>query len=501
MLRTRRQLLGGLAAAAGWAATARATAPLSAPAPLVRPPDISAMAGQAVAERLAPSGQSGWLVSDLATGAPLEAHRADIGFAPASVAKLPTALFALDRLGPAHRFVTEIVATGPLEQGRVRGDLVLLGGGDPELDTDGLGQIVEALAGQRITGIDGRFLVVDTAAVQVPLIDPGQPIDMAYNPAVSGLNLNFNRVRLRWGRAAGGGVSLSATAKRLDPPVQRVAVQTVSGAASPYVHREIEGREVWSLAPGVLRGTGERWLPVRQPALYAGDVFRVLAKARGIVLPEPEIAAMPTGGRVLLRRESRPLPEILRGMLRYSTNLTAEVVGAAASGGGPTSAPTLAQSAALMNAWIARQAGFALGDPRIGFVNHSGLTPASRVAPSRMVGLLAALAEAPVPPGVEPHAALPGPAAALLHHYNVSVKSDPLPDGPPLVLAKTGTMDRIRGLSGYVATPSGRQLAFAIFSNDLDARQQGARTIATGWMRRARAFERALIRSWVRRFG
>ncbi len=57
---------------------------------------------------------------------------------PASTAKAMTALYALDGLGGGHRFATRVLATGPVEDGRLEGDLVLAGGGDPVLDTDGL---------------------------------------------------------------------------------------------------------------------------------------------------------------------------------------------------------------------------------------------------------------------------------------------------------------------------------------------------------------------------
>ena len=58
-------------------------------------------------------------------------------------------------------------------------------------------------------------------------------------------------------------------------------------------------------------------------------------------------------------------------------------------------------------------------------------------------------------------------------------------------------MDYIRGLAGYIATPSGRRLAFAVFSNDLERREPGVRRINRRWMARARVFERGLIRNWV----
>ena len=65
------------------------------------------------------------------------------------------------------------------------------------------------------------------------------------------------------------------------------------------------------------------------------------------------------------------------------------------------------------------------------------------------------------------------------------------------VVAKTGTMNFIRGLAGYIATPGGKRFAFAIFSNDLSRRGGRGERVDKRWLGRAKGFERALIRSWV----
>jgi D-alanyl-D-alanine carboxypeptidase/D-alanyl-D-alanine-endopeptidase (penicillin-binding protein 4) len=183
-------------------------------------------------------------------------------------------------------------------------------------------------------------------------------------------------------------------------------------------------------------------------------------------------------------------------MLRYSTNLTAEVTGAAATRSVGVAATSLTDSAAVMNAWAASVGGFPIGDPGFQFVNHSGLTTQSRVSPRRMVQFLAAFARRASDP-VTAHARLPGGIAGYLKPHNVAAKNFPLDYDRLSVVAKTGTMSYIRGLAGYIATPRGRKLAFAIFSNDLVSRGSGAQKVNKRWMGRAKGFERALIRNWV----
>jgi D-alanyl-D-alanine carboxypeptidase/D-alanyl-D-alanine-endopeptidase (penicillin-binding protein 4) len=123
---------------------------------------------------------------------------------PASVAKTFTALYALDRLGADHRFETRLLATGPIRGGRLDGDLILLVGGDPVLDTDDLADMAAALVAQGVRQIGGRFLVSGGGLPSVTTIDPSQPIHVGYSPAVSGLVLNYNRVHFEWKRTAGG---------------------------------------------------------------------------------------------------------------------------------------------------------------------------------------------------------------------------------------------------------------------------------------------------------
>ncbi|MEM7509115.1 MAG: D-alanyl-D-alanine carboxypeptidase/D-alanyl-D-alanine-endopeptidase, partial [Pseudomonadota bacterium] len=430
------------------------------------------------------TGVSGWLAVDLKTGQVLDQHLAGEGFAPASVAKLPTAFFALDRLGPQYRFETRVAVTGEVRAERLEGDLILIGGGDPELDNDALLPLVTQTRELGFRTVAGAFLVDGSAAPNFSAIDPAQPAEAPYNPGLSGLNLNFNRVRLKWGQP---GIEVFAWARRLQPPAETVRVVPAAAAGAPLFTHAFDGREeLWRMSQRALRRKGERWLPVKAPALYSGAVFRGLAETYGMSLDRPRQAAV-SGAQVVARHQSRPLSSMLRDMLKYSTNITAEAVGAAASG-----ADEQAFSAAAMNAWAADLAGFAPGDPGFAFVNHSGLTTASRVSPERMVALLRALA---MRPGGT-HARLPGVAAGYLKPHNVAAETMPLDYDHLDVVSKTGTMNYIRGLSGYVATPGGRQLAFAIFSNDLPRRTRGE-GLDRRWMGRARGFERALIRNWV----
>ncbi|MEM8842491.1 MAG: D-alanyl-D-alanine carboxypeptidase/D-alanyl-D-alanine-endopeptidase [Pseudomonadota bacterium] len=465
---------------AGLAQTDRMTAATT----LARAPQT---ADGAILDKARVSGISGWMAVDLDTGRVISAHEADHAFAPASVAKLPTAFFALDRLGPQHRFVTRVAATGPVRNETLEGDLILVGGGDPELDTDALLPLVMGTREAGFSKITGRFLV-DTRGIEArAAIDPDQPVDAPYNPGISGLNLNFNRARIKWGKE---GIRVSAHAARLDPEVASIRLTRAGAPGAPLFDFKSDGMtESWQMSQEAMKRPGERWLPVKNPAPYCGQVFRDLALTYGIRLGAPKIGSG-TGARVIATHQSRPLGPMLRSMLKYSTNITAEAVGLASS-----NAAGIKGSAMVMNQWAARVAGFAPDDPGFQLANHSGLTTQSRLSPRRTVALLQALAKRP--DGTHPR--LPGPAPAYLKTHNVATKKDKLDYKNLDVVAKTGTMDYIRGLAGYIATPGGKRLAFAIFSNDLDRRDGGVRRVNRRWLGRARGLEGKLIRNWVRR--
>lgn len=497
---SRRFFLGAALAALG-GGNAFAGGPAVSLRPVARPGKISgtttlstsrALSAEALIAEANLSGTVGFAVADARTGRLLEEGDGATGLPPASVTKTVTALYALDTLGPDHRFATRLIATGPIEAGVLKGDLILAGGGDPTLDTDALASLASGLAKTGLREIRGSFRVWGGAVPFKRAIDERQPEHAGYNPALSGLNLNYNRVHFEWKRANGKyAVTMDARSARYRPDVTIARMRIADRSTPVYTYKDAGSHDDWSVARAALGNGGARWLPVRKPELYAGEVFATFARSHGVQTGAPRPISDLPGGAALVTHASAPLSTILRDMLKFSTNLTAEMVGLAASAKRRGTVVDLSQSARDMNSWAAStygMSGAALKD-------HSGLSDRSRLTAAAMAQALARAHRA-------------GLLRPLLRNVDLrDSQGRPNRNHPVKVVAKTGTLYFVSALAGYATTPGGAELAFAIFtaSDSLRARidpsQDDSPPGARGWNRRSKQLQQALIERWGAVYG
>lgn len=161
---------------------------------------------------------------------------------PASTMKVLTALYALARLGPDHRFRTRVVRAGDM--------LVLVGGGDPILSSDDLESLAADLVASGQTS-PARFAVWGGALPRLTEIVPDQPDHLAYNPAVSGMILNFNRVHLGW-RHVGGGLQMRLEARAAanrHAPIPSPPSPSISATCSPIARMIVSNTGPWRGPP------------------------------------------------------------------------------------------------------------------------------------------------------------------------------------------------------------------------------------------------------------
>lgn len=443
-------------------------------------------------------------VLDLDSGETLYQLNADHFFTPASNTKLFSTALALLRLGPDYRFLTRIATDAlPDAEGRIAGELVLAGGGDPNFSArvlpydkqseflpnrlQPIDELAEELAAAGIRQIDGDIIGDDTLYVW-QRYPHGWAVDDIANgdgPPVTALVINDNVVSLviRPGQKAGDPALV-----RLDPPtpyfeVQNL-IQTAPKAARPIrMYREPGSRTVTLQGEIGVEDRGRtELLAIDDPALFAAEALRealvrhsitVLGRAASrhayaYELQDPGKEARPQRpyALVLASRSSMPLVEDLRLTNKISQNLHAELALRAAARE-RRGVASIEASLAEMRQFLS-EAG--IGEHDYFLRDGSGLSRLNLLTPAALVQLLAYMWRSPLrQPWLEtlPVAALDG----TLRSRFVAI------EGAGSVHAKTGTLTHVAALSGYVIPPDSRHLAFSILANNYNGDGASLRAI------------------------
>lgn len=420
--------------------------------------------------------RTGYAVIEVDSGKVLAARDVRAPYIPASVAKLPAALVILDRLPAETRFTTRLLSSGSIDKkGVLQGDLLLVGGGDPSLVHEDLQQMAKALAQAGVKKVAGRFLYDGSAVPSLPAIEPRQPDDASYNPPLGGLAVDSSRFLVRFPKGKDG-VSKAATGGEI--PLAPAGLVDLPASFT----------------------SGDKWLPVKDPGLFAASVFAVYARQEKITLPAPQAApAGSSAATTLASHTSEPLPTLLRDGLYYSNNMMLETLALQA-----TASATPAEAGGKINAAV-QQMLPNVGWTKTSFVLHnaSGLTDQSQMTPGQCAALTA-------------HAATASFHGVAVKPLLRGRKLDPFmaddPGASPLLRTKTGTMFYARALSGILTTASGKDLAFCIMSDDAEQRRlydalpfdsrddAQYRDPAKAWLKAAREQEEALVKEWYGKF-
>ena len=274
---------------------------------------------------------------DLPDGSSVGWRRLD-PMVPASTLKLVTAAQALDRLGPDYTFRTEVWLDGTLEGNTLRGDVVIVGGGDPATSSraypdDPLAELrpwVEAIRNRGITVIEGD-LVADDRFLAGPARLPDWPtaqLDRWYSAASGALNLNDNCVDVVLGPVTPGGVSVT-----LRPPNPKFTIENQLKATT----LEKEHRFAVDRAPGTwtIRASGKfwnqvtervAWITVPDPTTAFLASWRALLEAEGIEVRGTSRRGERSGRALLLHRTEHTLASTLPVLLKRSQNLYGDAI-------------------------------------------------------------------------------------------------------------------------------------------------------------------------------
>ncbi|HEX7198536.1 MAG TPA: D-alanyl-D-alanine carboxypeptidase, partial [Dongiaceae bacterium] len=225
----------------------------------------------------------GYILFDVQSKRVLLEQNADQLFLPASVSKLPTVYAALEILGPDFRFATTVYRRGA--------DLYLKGGGDPSLDSTDLAGLVTQLKATPLEdmstgGPEPRFFYDDSLMKSLPEISSKQPMAVAYNPGLSALDVDFNRVEADWELKTKGKSSFRAlcVADRMILPAHWIEFEPATGdvpGQMPFLYTGNMSLDRWNYSP-YMEDHGSTFVPVKATSAHTARLFRDLARAQGV---------------------------------------------------------------------------------------------------------------------------------------------------------------------------------------------------------------------------
>jgi D-alanyl-D-alanine carboxypeptidase/D-alanyl-D-alanine-endopeptidase (penicillin-binding protein 4) len=390
---------------------------------------------------------------------------------PASTMKLVTTFAALDLLGPAYVWKTEAFAGGTLNDGVLTGDLHLKGGGDPKLTYDQFGRLLRQIRARGIREIRGD-LVLDRSAFAGNGSDPGrfdaQPM-RPYNVSPDALLLNFKAVTLQLVPDPANRkllVSMEPAPVNLDL-VNQITLGNGNGCgdwkerlrADVFSH----GTTTRLVLAGVFPQACEeqRWnIAVQDHPQFVLGVFQQLwAELGGTFTGGVRDGAVPAEARAIGVLPSPTLAEVVRDINKFSNNVMARqlflTLGMEA-GHRPASA---ADADAAIRAWLDARG---LSVPELVLENGSGLSRRERISAEGLGRLLQAAWRSAVMPELMaslPVTATDGTMKKRLKQNGVAGQAH----------IKTGSLEGVRSIAGYVLDKTGRRWIVVFFVNHANA--------------------------------
>lgn len=408
----------------------------------------------------------GAAVMDLESGELWYAHDGEGRYNLASNAKLLTTAAALLALGPDATFPTEVF--GRPVAAAIEGDLVIRGGGNPQLMAKDIAHIANAIKAAGVRRVKGRVVVDDSlfGGASLPPAYDQKDTDEAYRCSVGALTLEYGAIAVSFkpGASVGAPPRVSVTPDGGDVDFSNQA-STVQGKEEKLTVRAKGGDDgrttvIVTGTIGVAHKGGLVRRRVDDPGLVTGHVLREALKRRGIAIEDDVVVRgrAPEADQAMITVPSRTLAALAKDCNEWSNNHMAEVlllhVGAAAAGAPGTAAKGAAGIATILTA-----AGVPAGSYEV--KNGSGLYGGVFLSPKQLVAFLRHVwgqkkAREPFLESL-PVAGKSGTMRARMRKTA----------GAGRVHAKTGTLDDVITLSGYVQTKGGRWLAFSVLVNDL----------------------------------
>ncbi len=393
----------------------------------------------------------------------------DVPRSPASTIKLLTTFVALDLLGPAYSWRTEAYIDGPIDDGRLAGDLVLKGGGDPYMTTERFWSFLRELDARGLRHIEGD-LVIDRSYFEPDPEEPGafdgQPW-RTYNVAPDALLINMKAVEFRIYRPITGNRPQVIT----DPALANLKIDNRIGNTSGPCRGFQRGVAI-DLPDGLagdkvtLSGrfpTGCKeyaiYRTVMTPPNFAYGVFKPLwSQLGGSLSGKVRTGPVPESATLFAHFDSVPLAEVVRNVNKFSNNVMTRqlllTIGAEAG----TPPGTEASGRSAIADWLSARG---IEAPGLFLENGSGLSRETRISAQTMAGMLVAAWRHPYMPEFIASMPLSGMDGTMRNRFRGSSLAGRMH-------LKTGRLDHVYAIAGYVQARSGARYVVVAFHNDTD---------------------------------
>ena len=427
-------------------------------------------------------GEWGLLVADATTGEVLYEKNADKYFVPASNMKLLTTALALDTLGADYRFRTTIETNGTLSDGKVIGNLILVGRGDPNLSNrkfpfdkkeefEGLpektlAELADLVVARGVKEVTGNVVGDDSYFPRERYPDGWEIDDMVweYGAAISAIVVDDNTVTLTLTPGEKAGDLVQAVVEPMTEEFQvKNEVATIAAKEKGDLRLTREPGSNTVVVSGTLAAKSsprKLVLAIQEPALHAAGLLTRLLRDRGIqvdgkVMAQHDPSPAEEVRTVLATHDSIRLGDAVKLVNKISQNLHAEVLlRTAARQSGMWSEPE-----ELLDFPKAFYAKVGIREEDVVQSDGSGLSRHDLVTPRAFVALLA-YAEKQSWFG-DYYASLP--VAGVDGTLNERMKESAIAGR---IHAKTGSVSHVRTLTGFAETPGGRRLTFSFMSNN-----------------------------------
>jgi serine-type D-Ala-D-Ala carboxypeptidase/endopeptidase (penicillin-binding protein 4) len=431
--------------------------------------DLPDAVKQALNQNGIPESAASVYIHEINTNQPIIAFNSDKPMNPASVMKLVTTFAGLELLGPAFTWKTEVYTNGNLREGRLQGDLIIKGYGDPRLNLENFWLLTRHLHQSGISEITGD-LILDNSYFDVSIENPAafdNKPHRAYNTAPEALLVNYRTTELRIIPKPEN----NTTRIIINPQTEFITLNnnlkltrdkcvewrntlgaSINVDTKNYHHAYVALNGNYS----VTCGEKSLLLSLHNSQTYTLGLFKQLWKQQGgIFNGKVRTGIVPNKRLPFETYQSPPLTEIIRDINKFSNNIAARQLYLTLGTVAGNEPATLNKSNDVVRQWLKSKE---LYSPEFKIENGSGLSRDERIS-TRHLGrlLLKAFQSSVMPEFVSslPILAVDGTMRKRLTGTTVTGRAH----------IKTGLLNGVKTMAGYMLDKSGRRMAIVFFVN------------------------------------